>query len=748
MVYTFLLILLFDYSYGQFSDGQFSEEAQECLALIQSNVCTQTVDQQLATGGHPLNDPMPIFQAMEILGKGDPKLISQWMWWKVAGNHDLCVKDPNSHLCTIVVRALPGSPGPTMGMCLPKECSAETYMEVFRCQARIANIVLNTNTSAIIEALQNFLETVNVSLPNIGPFSTLTQNISDLPKLATSAFQLIDYLKTSSTSYCSDQTSYKLSDGAIATIVLVSFIFFAITASTLINSFYRPIILQDKIRDQPKNQDSTALWFAKQLCAIESTKQLFEPTPKHEFDILNGIRVLSTGTIILGHTIMYWLIKCYNFVPAGVDYLSSFDATILYWTFYAVDSFFWLSGFLVAFFTLKKMNGKPATSLKIPCMAVFNRYLRLTPLYLFILILWMNLVPIISWGPHWYEFQTASEWEVCKKKWPQNIFYVSNLDPDNDLDDGFGCMGWTWYLSNDFQFFIISIFPLAYYFKKKYLVIGYFCFLTMLSIIVTASLSAHYETGILPVEPKQAKYVYTRPYSRVGVYAVGVLFGIYWCEQWRKQEKLKCDTESDSKDDSEIAVQQPNERNTLIKWLMLIISFSLFLIVLLVPYSIIKEGAFLSAFSGLKLENDWTQAGKNAWNALSRFMYAVSLTGIVYWLMTKRNLVWFYLSHKFWQPLGKLSYGMYLWHMIGIRVRASSTNNYTTFTRSEIVINYCCAVFLTIVVSYISYILVEQPCRKLSKGLMRWLQERQSNKEIGMEEKEKAMLPKVGETIR
>jgi len=67
---------------------------------------------------------------------------------------------------------------------------------------------------------------------------------------------------------------------------------------------------------------------------------------------LNGVRVMSMLAVMLGHTVMYYLF--------GDNSLFFLDFAINNWSFqlviqaiYAVDTFFFLSGFLVAYLSLR-----------------------------------------------------------------------------------------------------------------------------------------------------------------------------------------------------------------------------------------------------------------------------------------------------------------------------------------------------------------------------------------------------------
>lgn len=97
-------------------------------------------------------------------------------------------------------------------------------------------------------------------------------------------------------------------------------------------------------------------------------------------------------------------------------------------------------------------------------------------------------------------------------------------------------MPWVWYLANDMQFFIMS--PpiiIAYCLNRK---TGYFILLLLIvaSMIVNGVLSIKYD---VTVDWNSAtfdanRWMYTKPWSRMGAYFVGAVFGLSYFEFMNK----------------------------------------------------------------------------------------------------------------------------------------------------------------------------------------------------------------------
>jgi hypothetical protein len=76
-------------------------------------------------------------------------------------------------------------------------------------------------------------------------------------------------------------------------------------------------------------------------------------------DIFNGVRVMSMGWVILGHV---FTLRVYFAPSVNLDNLADWyknpKGAMIYGAEYAVDAFFWLSEFLVAYFFIMEYNAK------------------------------------------------------------------------------------------------------------------------------------------------------------------------------------------------------------------------------------------------------------------------------------------------------------------------------------------------------------------------------------------------------
>lgn len=132
--------------------------------------------------------------------------------------------------------------------------------------------------------------------------------------------------------------------------------------------------------------------------------------------------------------------------------------------YFAVDVFFFIGGFLAAVLVLEKMMKMKRIRLSlIPSMWI-HRFLRIWPTYAFCLLIYYQLSVFWSDGPVWNEYLVMADY--CDGTWWRNLLFI-----DNFFTHGGGgleyCYGWGWYLSNDFQIFLVTPILLIIYVKNR-----------------------------------------------------------------------------------------------------------------------------------------------------------------------------------------------------------------------------------------------------------------------------------------
>ena len=203
-------------------------------------------------------------------------------------------------------------------------------------------------------------------------------------------------------------------------------------------------------------------------CSFQrSLSKIFAPRitdqDDEEFAIFDGLRVVATFVIILGNTYFYILKgAALQNMTIIQEWMGDFIFSAVLSAEHVVDCFFWLTAFLGVYFMLKKLQRQDGVQDN-TAFIYLNRAVRLLPLYFFaIMFFWKFLVIFGGDGPLFYMYETTTQ---CSNHWLWHLTFLNNLIPWATADT---CLPWTWYLANDFQFFLLlPIFAGLYYDAAK-----------------------------------------------------------------------------------------------------------------------------------------------------------------------------------------------------------------------------------------------------------------------------------------
>ncbi|XP_054152595.1 nose resistant to fluoxetine protein 6-like [Oppia nitens] len=136
----------------------------------------------------------------------------------------------------------------------------------------------------------------------------------------------------------------------------------------------------------------------------------------------------------------------------------------------SVDTFFFISGFLVVYLSVSKLRKQQNNiQLNFPLFLAL-RWLRFAPFLAAIMsinFLW----PLIGTGPFFHQNYIKHVTDPCVANWWTNFLFISNwLKP---IDQ---CMIHTWYLSADFQLYLLAYVIIKLYLNSPYkAMIGSLC---------------------------------------------------------------------------------------------------------------------------------------------------------------------------------------------------------------------------------------------------------------------------------
>lgn len=386
---------------------------------------------------------------------------------------------------------------------------------------------------------------------------------------------------------------------------------------------------------------------------------------------LNGIRFFSMAWIILGHTYMIASEDYIKNIVDGIDLYQRFTFQAVLAAPFAVDTFFLLSGILVTYFFLENYYRKGNIGLKTVILMYVRRYLRLTPCYAVILMVYTFILPNLFEGPYWQSDFS----EICQSRWWTNLLYINNIFK---LEDG--CMFWTWYLANDMQFFIISPIILC-----QFILLPSFAFLTIVMMFSAYIVSSVILWQRLP-DPSAHSVInddiYTKPWCRISPFLIGIILGYFLQQKSRKRSFPKC--------------------LQLCGWTFAV-STCLFLSY--IKYTMNKENPLT-----------WLNSQYTAYEVVSHPLWAMAVSWVIIICAAGNGgMISHILSWKFWIIMNRLTYCAYLLHPIIIMVgmRMSMTPLY--LSNATTIYAFIGHLTISYGVAFIVSLLFEMPIRMLEK---------------------------------
>ncbi|KAF5270287.1 hypothetical protein FQA39_LY08398 [Lamprigera yunnana] len=246
--------------------------------------------------------------------------------------------------------------------------------------------------------------------------------------------------------------------------------------------------------------------------------------------VIHGLKSISMGWVILGHTCLVAFKYSDNMEYRKVIQKEFMFQTVLNGTF-SVDTFFFTSGLLVSFLYFRanakgkldhpvtnKVGGFISGFLHFVGLIIY-RFARLTAPYLFI-------IGVLEVCMKWFYYNSVFEPPAmdhinCPRYWWRNLLYINTLFPVEEM-----CMLWSWYLSDDTQFYIVGAILLILavrHFKSA---------ASLLLIFVVSSWSTTgyiaYSNSHMPgADDPLALFdkIYDKPWTRLGPYLIGMCVG-------------------------------------------------------------------------------------------------------------------------------------------------------------------------------------------------------------------------------
>ncbi|XP_067940094.1 nose resistant to fluoxetine protein 6-like [Watersipora subatra] len=270
-------------------------------------------------------------------------------------------------------------------------------------------------------------------------------------------------------------------------------------------------------------------------CYTNGYKLLVAKHAPGTIESIHGVRFISITWVMLGHSLLFSL-PSVSAPLVVINWVSEFLFQAITNATVSVDTFFMISGLLTAYLMLKDFHRRQIGGLdflKTVPVLYLHRYLRLTPALAFMILFWTYGLWHLSEGPLW-PITPAVDLNCKNNSWA-TLLYVNNI-----YQSGSECAAWSWYLANDFQFFLVCPFIVGLIYWKETVGVLVSIATILLSCIVSVIVTVQRDLGLSLVgaaeQSPQAMlsstwfiYYYVTPWTRYQAYGVGVLFGyIIW----------------------------------------------------------------------------------------------------------------------------------------------------------------------------------------------------------------------------
>ena len=413
---------------------------------------------------------------------------------------------------------------------------------------------------------------------------------------------------------------------------------------------------------------------------IKNASNLFTVNSKTSNTIkaISGIRVISMFWIIANHT--WQAINAYSELVENKVVFSSkvkeFNFQPIINVTFSVETFLLLGGLLVAYTMFKDLE----THGKFRIFYFYvHRFFRIAPLYYLFIFLAIKVLPKMGSGPI-YKWRLLS-YETCQHYWWTNIFFINNFIPV------LSCLGHTWYMAIDMQFFIISPIFIILLHNRRSLAVFLITAVIVGSVVVVGAIAFINKHNINLFADSDIvsniKYLYCKPYFRINAYLIGIILGYILHKKY-----------------SIAHLPISASLQNLIYGLLWVLSVLLCLPVVYGTYKIWHNQPF-SEFESV------------SYHMFSRTAWCIGVAILIFicnrcndrFLQRTVNGI---LSWDGWNPLVKLTFGAYLIHYVMLDFMMGTMQSSIIYTDyfyinlfiTTTVLSYCIAVLLVLFVEF------------------------------------------------
>jgi peptidoglycan/LPS O-acetylase OafA/YrhL len=418
---------------------------------------------------------------------------------------------------------------------------------------------------------------------------------------------------------------------------------------------------------------------------VRNFKSMIGPSPPG-LAFLNGMRAISIMWVILGHSLDYMnYAGVENYVHVITKDVLKPSAMVFPAAEFSVDSFFWLSGFLVAWLTLTELKTKKRINW---FLYYFHRIWRLSPAYFYALFFYMFISTHLAEGPMWPKYLEMVE-DTCGKYWWTNIIYVNNFIPTYWNSQ---CFLWGWYLAVDMQLYIIAPVILVLYHKNKIAGWG----IVSVLLVATTAMNGYYAKSRDLVWNDQDPHVYMtlvygKPYTRAGPWLLGIACAFLYMEK--------------------------RQLTRLVVYVGWFVSAVIMLLCIYGPYTEFSDNNTSNPLASPV--NNWGKGSNFMYFTFAKLGWSVALSFLMYSMsMGWGGFVRRFLGAHFFSPLARLTYSTYLFHPIIMFVVYFSHLQYYVYDNFNYAIMFVGELFLSFCVAAVMFLALERPMVNMEKLLI------------------------------
>jgi len=559
------------------------------------------------------------------------------------GSYEGCINKNNTRYILLQILGLPANIA--LGICGPKECNENDYEGIKRPISAILAGVFAVNNETIKTPLK--------------------QNITDKNIL-----------------FADTQKRYNeynfYNTGFYITMMFIGVILILNLCGSIISYFSK---------NTPKiAQYLKCFNFNENLSKIFSVSEPQDP----DLSVFNGIRVFSMCWVILGHTFYYAKHGFLSNVMEMPIFGTTFKYSYILSAPFSVDIFFFLSGFLATYLLLKEFRIQNSADIEISCKKIYlSRFMRILPMYIFAILLYNFIMPLFGSGPGFYTILDDMN-ETCSKYWIYNILFMNNF-----LSSNKECMGYTWYLANDMQFFIITPILVLVYLKRRsfgYLLVtalGIICTIIGISICFKYKLSASY----MKFSAEYFDQYYRLPYNRIAPYLIGILCSFAFSEYKNTQITLFS------------KFTELLKRSYLLRYFLYIVSITILFVLVHSIY-------YLN-----KYPENWEGWPDVLYLLFSKPLFVLALFFLIYPTMLGNycRLLKSVFESKIFIPLARITFGAYLIHPMLMIFNNASSYKEIYFEHNSLFLQFIGYAFIAYLISAVFTALLESPVIQFSK---------------------------------